>query len=62
MSLPTPYYDRNGITIYCGDCREILPELGPVESVITDPVWPNAAVALIGRDDPAGLFLQMCNA
>lgn len=27
MSLPTPYYERNGITIYCGDCREILPQL-----------------------------------
>ena len=23
-----PYYDKDGITIYCGDCREILPESG----------------------------------
>ena len=60
MSLPTPYYERNGITIYCGDCREILPELGPVESVITDPVWPNTSVSLQGHADPAGLFQQMC--
>jgi ribosomal protein S27E len=22
-----PYYDEGGITIYCGDCREILAEL-----------------------------------
>lgn len=22
----TPYYDEDGITIYHGDCREILPE------------------------------------
>lgn len=21
-----PYYDRNGITIYCGDCLEVMPE------------------------------------
>ena len=26
MSLPKPYYDEDGITLYCGDCREILPE------------------------------------
>jgi site-specific DNA-methyltransferase (adenine-specific) len=33
----TPYYDRNGITIYCGDCLEIMPQLaGPVDAVITD--------------------------
>ena len=39
MSLPTPYYDRNGITIYCGDCREILPELPKVDLVLTDPPY-----------------------
>lgn len=22
-----PYYDEGGITIYHGDCREVLPEL-----------------------------------
>jgi len=62
VSLPTPYYERNGITIYCGDCREILPQLKAVESVITDPVWPNASPDLQGNDDPAGLFQQMCEA
>src|SRR5262245_29704459 len=39
MSLPTPYYQRGPVTIYCGDCREIIPELGPVNSVITDPPY-----------------------
>ena len=51
-----PYYDREGITIYCGDCREILPQLGPAETVITDPVWPNAIGNLIGSENPEGLF------
>jgi len=37
----TPYYSEDGITIYCGDCREILPRL-TAESIITDPVWPNS--------------------
>lgn len=33
----TPYYEEAGITIYHGDCREILPTLGPVDLVLTDP-------------------------
>lgn len=36
-----PYYEREGITIYCGDARKILPLIDPVESCLTDPVWPN---------------------
>ncbi len=34
-----PYYDRNGITIYCGDCRDILPLLPKVDLVLTDPPY-----------------------
>jgi DNA modification methylase len=33
----TPYYEHAGITIYHGDCREILPTLSRVDVVITDP-------------------------
>lgn len=25
MALPAPFYDQDGITLYCGDCRDILP-------------------------------------
>ena len=32
-----PYYEENGIVIYHGDCREILPELEKVDAIITDP-------------------------
>lgn len=33
-----PYYDDgNGIVIYCGDALVLLPELGVVDAVITDP-------------------------
>lgn len=41
MTLPTPYYDRDGITIYHGDCREILPllEPGSIDLVLTDPPY-----------------------
>lgn len=33
-----PYYEHGGITIYHGDCREVLPELkARVDLVLTDP-------------------------
>ena len=35
----TPYYDRDGITIYCADCRDVLPELEKVDLVLTDPPY-----------------------
>lgn len=52
-----PYYEHAGITIYHGDAREILPVL-QVESVITDPVWPNSSQHLIGADRPAELLTE----
>jgi site-specific DNA-methyltransferase (adenine-specific) len=33
----TPYYQENGITIYHGDSREVLPLLPKVDLVLTDP-------------------------
>lgn len=39
MSLPRPYYEEPGITIYHGDCRDILPHLEPVDLVLTDPPY-----------------------
>ncbi len=33
----TPYYERNGITIYCGDCLEVMPRLElEFDAVIAD--------------------------
>lgn len=33
----TPYYERDGITIYCGDCLEIMPQLEPgIDAIICD--------------------------
>ena len=51
-----PYYEASGITLYHGDCREILPEIGRMDVVLTDPVWPNAHPKLAGSNDPWGLF------
>jgi len=33
------YYEENGITIYCGDCRDILPHLPKVDLVLTSPPY-----------------------
>ena len=50
LDLPKPYYERDGITIYHGDCREVLPTLGPVDLVLTDPPYGIAHVALHGSN------------
>lgn len=34
-----PYYEENGITIYHGDCVDVLPLLERVDVVITDPPY-----------------------
>jgi len=34
-----PYYQDNHVTIYHGDCREILPTLPMVDLVLTDPPY-----------------------
>lgn len=46
-----------GAILYLGDCRNILPTISRVDSVITDPVWPNCPLGLLpGSDDPLALF------
>jgi DNA modification methylase len=31
----------DGVTLYCGDCREVLPTLPKVDAVVTDPPYPD---------------------
>ena len=51
-------------TLYLGDCLEILPTLGKVDAVVTDPPWPgvSAAVQIAGRDRAEDLFADVCKA
>lgn len=62
----TPYYERDGLVIYLGDCREVLPSLerDSADLVVTDPPYgvnfqSNRRVASeafdrIAGDDDAG--------
>ena len=34
-----PYYEAHGITIYHGDCRDVLPQLPSVDLLLTDPPY-----------------------
>lgn len=34
-----PYYEADGITIYHGDCLEVMPLLSPVDIVVTSPPY-----------------------
>jgi 16S rRNA G966 N2-methylase RsmD len=37
--MTAPYYDHEGIQIYHGDARNVLPSVGPADIVITDPPY-----------------------
>ena len=50
MVLPAPYFQDESCTIYHGDCRELLPLIGPVDLVLTDPPY---GVDRAGWDDRA---------
>jgi DNA modification methylase len=34
-----PFYDQDGITVYCGDCHDVLPQLNQADLVLTDPPY-----------------------
>lgn len=42
-----PYYDHAGVTIYHGDCREILSALPVVDLVVTDPPYRSLDIDVI---------------
>ena len=38
-AIVSPFYDRDGITIYNADCRDVLPMLGKFDLLLTDPPY-----------------------
>jgi len=56
-----PYYKEGGITIYHGDCREILPQLDvPRDTLYTDPVWPDTKARLLQSGTAWEMFADFC--
>ena len=53
MSDPDPYYEQDGIKIYHGDCRDILPRLS-FDTIVTDPPYgirlTSNGVLFVGSD------------
>lgn len=62
-----PYYEDGVVTIYHGDCREILPHIGSVDLLLSDPPYGMAyrhgarkggvrlghdGVSIVGDDEP----------
>lgn len=52
-----PYYEEPSVVIYNGDCRDVLPLLDRVDTVITDPPYESEAHTLGRRVRRAG---QVC--
>lgn len=52
-----PYFQRDGITLYCGDARTITMHLGHFDALITDPPWPNTTEKFV--DDEQLLLNQV---
>lgn len=62
MTMISPYYADEWVTIYCGDARQILPEMaaGSAHVILTDPPWPGYTVpGLIGSDHAEELFREV---
>ena len=61
--MTEPFYDRQGITIYHGDCQSVLPQLATasVHFVLTDPPylvgyrgrWDSPNEQIVGDTDPS---------
>lgn len=56
----TPYYEHAGITIYHGDCRELLPQIESVDLVVTDPPYV-FGIASTGQEGKAGGWGDLMN-
>ena len=56
-----PYYQDEWVTIYLGDCREILPQLPKVDLVLTDFPYANDTEYGVYKDTPENLRSLISN-
>jgi DNA modification methylase len=61
MSLPVPYYSEGGITLFLGDCRDILPHLPKSAAIVSDPPygmkWDTQAIFKPGKNGTGAIPL-----
>jgi site-specific DNA-methyltransferase (adenine-specific) len=43
--VSAPYYEGGGVTLFCGDMREVLPTLGQFDACVTDPPYGETSLA-----------------
>lgn len=58
--MPTPYYEQDGIVIYHGDSRDVLPFLPSVALVVTDPPYV-FGIASTAQEGKAGGWGDLMN-
>ena len=51
----TPYYQDDSVTLYNGDCREIVPQIGHFDAVMTDPPYALPTQVASGRSNTSNL-------
>lgn len=56
MSLPTPYYQRGPVTLYHGDCLELLPLISGVSAVVTSPPYNQLGSRMPAK--PSGMHAE----
>ena len=54
-----PIFDDGQVALYCGDCRDILPELGSVDVVVADPPYGDTS---LDWDEPVKGWLELLDA
>ncbi|MDC6668814.1 hypothetical protein OEZ84_29195, partial [Leclercia adecarboxylata] len=54
------YYDAEGVTLYLGDCLEVLRDMPKVDAVITDPPYNVGLQYGAGVDDAKANYAQWC--
>jgi site-specific DNA-methyltransferase (adenine-specific) len=39
-----PYFEADGVTLYCGDCRALAPDLGDFDLILADPPYAETSL------------------
>lgn len=58
VTPPTPYHSENGITIYCGDCRDIAPLIDATVLIADPPYGINVGNNQSAKEKRAGLLVK----